>query len=195
MKKLKKLLKNKKPVVIFIYGPVAVGKLTVAKILSKRLKYKLAHNHHTNDFVDKVFTRRTFARDDIVERLRSDLLKSAVKAKINLVTTHCYAHNFISTTGLSDPKYLKTLEKKLTKLGANFYAVHLRASPKELLRRLSLDSRKEFKKLRDKKRMHELLSICDWNTSPKLKNNLVIDNTNISAKKVSNIIIKHFKLK
>ncbi len=194
MQKLKKS-SNKKPTVVFIYGPIAVGKLTVAKILSKKLGYKLTHNHALNDFVDEVFTRSTYESSVMKERLRYDLMESAVKAKINFITTHCYAHNYVSGTGLSDPKYVETLEKKIIKLGANFYPVHLQAENKELLNRVSASSRKKFRKLVNKKIMREFVKDKDWNSSPKLKNNLVIDNTNLSPKKVADIIIKHFKIK
>jgi shikimate kinase len=189
------LSKNKKPNVIFIYGSQAVGKLTVAKILSKKLRYKLAHNHHINDFVAEVFDRNSYASHAMKDKLRYILLENMVQAGINFVTTHCYSHDFVSRTGLSDPKYVQTLEKKLVKLGAKFFPVHLKASNEELLRRVSMNSRKEFKKLTDKKIMRELISKHDWQSSPKFKNNFVIDNTNISPKKVSDMIIKHFKLK
>lgn len=195
MKKLKRLLKNKKPTVIFIYGPIAVGKLTVAKILSKKLGYKLAHNHMLNDLAYGLFDRQTFARDNLLEKFRFHLLENAVKEKVSFITTHCYTHDFVSKTGLSDPKYVQALEKKLTKLGAKFYPIHLKASSGELLRRVEMSSRKKFRKLKDKKIMREYLSTFDWQTSPKLKNNLVIDNTNLSPSKVAGIIIKHFKLK
>src|SRR3989344_3205760 len=151
MKKLKESSKNKKPVVIFLYGPVAVGKLTVAKILSKKLGYKLAHNHHINDFVEEVFERHSYDAHAMKEFLRYTLLEKMVKAKIDFIVTHCYRHNFISKTGLTDPKYVKTLEKKLTRLGARFYPVHLNASSKELLRRVSGNSRRKFNKLTNKK--------------------------------------------
>ena len=183
MKKLKKSSKNKKPVVIFIYGQIAVGKLTVAKILSKKLGYKLAHNHHLNDFIREIFDQGSFADHYMKDSLRYFLLENAVKFKIDLVTTHCYTHNFISKTGLSDPKYVETLERKLTKLGAKFYPVHLKTDNKELLRRVGMSSRKTFKKLINKKIMRKYLVNLDWQISPKLKNNLIIDNTNLSPKK------------
>ena len=195
MKRLQKLSKNKNPVVIFIYGPMAVGKLTVAKILSKKLGFKMAHNHHINDFVDEIFDRGSYASDALKEYLRYHLLENAVKTKIDLITTHAYSHNFVSKTGLSDPKYVKILEKKLTKLGAKFYPVHLKADGKELLRRIDRNSRKKFKKLTNRKIMRRFLLSKDWQTSPNLKNNLVIDNTNLSPDKVSNLIVKHFKIK
>ncbi len=194
MKKSEKLYKNKVPVVIFIYGPMAVGKLTVANILYKKLGYKLTHNHSLNDFVDEIFTRGTRERNAMVERLRYDILESAVKAKINLVTTHCYSHDFISTTGLSDPRYVQTLEKKLTKLGAKFYSVHLKADSRELIHRVGMRSRKAFGKLTDRKIMNKFVLEKDWQSSPKLRNNLVIDNTNLPPKKAADMIIKHFKI-
>jgi deoxyadenosine/deoxycytidine kinase len=195
MKKLKKSPKNRKPIMVFIYGPIAVGKLTVAKTLSKKLGYKLAHNHHINDFVEEVFDRGSYESHAMKDTLRYLLMENMVKAKMNIVATHCYGHNFVSRAGLTDPTYVKTLEKKLTKVGAKFFAVHLKANNEELLRRLTMNSRKRFKKLRDIKIMKEEMSKWDWQTSPKLKNNLVIDNTKLSPHKVSDIIIKHFKLK
>jgi RNase adaptor protein for sRNA GlmZ degradation len=112
-----------------------------------------------------------------------------------LVATHAYSHNFISKTGLSDPEYVETLEKKLTKLGVKFCPVHLKATNQELLRRVNMVSRKEFHKLKNKKIMNKYLKILDFQTSPRLKNNLVIDNTKLLPNKVSDMIIKHFKLK
>ena len=195
MKKLKKPSKNKKPTVVFIYGPQAVGKLTVAKILSKKLGYKLAHNHHLNDFVGEVFERGSYASHAMKDQLRYILLENMTKAGVNFVATHCYSHDFISMTGLSDPKYVEILEKKLTRLGAKFCPVQLKAESGELLRRVSMASRKEFKKLTSKKIMRQLIAKHDWQSSPNLKNNLVIDNTKLSPQKVADMIIKHFKIK
>ncbi len=197
MKRLRKLSKNKKPTIIFIYGPIAVGKLTVAEILSKKLGYKLAHNHHVNDFVNEVFDRGSHISHVMKEDLRYYLLENVAKDGINIVATHCYSDNFVSTTGLSDPKYIEILEKKIIKLGGKFYPIHLRASNKELYHRVSMSSRKKFRKLVSVKIMKKYLTRSgdDHQTSPKLKNNFIIDNTNILPQKVANMIIKHFKIK
>ena len=195
MKRSRESSKNKKPVVIFIYGPMAVGKLTLAKILSKKLGFKLTHNHALNDLVDGIFTRGTYQNGVMKDRLRYDLLENAAVAGISLVTTHAYSHNYVSPAGLTDPKYVKTLEKKLIRLGSNFFPVHLKADNKELLRRVNKNSRKKFQKLTNKKIMRKFLTEKDWQTSPKLKNNFIIDNTNLSPNKVSDMIIQHFKIK
>lgn len=39
---------------IYIYGPPASGKLTVAKELEKLTKYKLFHNHLINDVISEI---------------------------------------------------------------------------------------------------------------------------------------------
>jgi deoxyadenosine/deoxycytidine kinase len=194
MKRSKKS-SNKKPVIIFIHGPIAVGKFTVAKALSKKLGYKLAHNHYVNDFLLEIFERDSYYMDLVKDKLRYFLLENAAKAGINLVVTHTYTHNFVSRTGLSDSKYVQMLEKKLKAAGARFYPVHLKASTAELLRRVGMSSRKKFAKLTSRKVMRRQISFKDWSTTSKLKNNYVIDNTNLSPQKVSEMIIAHFKLK
>lgn len=194
MKKLKKS-SNKKPVVIFIYGPIAVGKLTVAKILSKKLGYRLAHNHHINDFVDETFEFGSYGSDFMKDKLRDFIIENLAKSGVNFVVTHCYSHDYVSKAGLTDQKYVKRLEGKLLKMGAKFYPVHLTANPDELLNRVAENSRKNFKKLIDKKKiMQDWIAKSDIKNFPKLKNQLVIDNTNISAKQVAEMVIKHFKL-
>jgi shikimate kinase len=195
MKKLSRL-SNSKPTVLFIYGPIAVGKLTVAEILSKKLGYKLAHNHHINDFVSEIFERGSYASHKVKDELRYYLLENISEAGINVVATHCYSDNFVSRTGLSDPKYVEILEKKITKKRGKFYAVHLRANDEELYRRVGMNSRKKFKKLTSKKIMKTYLTRAGdtHQESPRLKNNFIIDNTNLPPKKVATMIIKHFKL-
>lgn len=197
MKKLKKSSKSKNSVVVFIYGPIAVGKLTVAEVLSKKLGYKLTHNHLLNDLIKGLFDRHSYESDVMKDNLRSYLLENSVRTGNKIVTTHCYNHNYVSRVGLSDPKFVQDLEKKITKLGAKFYPVHLQASHEALLERVSKNSRKKFHKLVDKKKLKELLvkDYKDYSTSPKLKNNLVIDNTNLKPQKVANMIIEHFKFK
>ncbi len=43
--------------------------------------------------------------------------------------------------------------------------------------------------------MEDILKEKDWVTPAKVKNQLIIDNTNLSPNKVTDMIIQHFKLK
>ena len=183
----------KKSHVIILYGPIAVGKLTIGKLLAKKLGYKLTHNHLTNDLVWSVFERGTKAAHEVTEKMRYDFYETCVKYGNNLVITHAFSHNWVSLTGLSDPTYLKTLGKKLEKAGAEVLFVHLQADPKELLIRVKNESRKEFRKLTKPSILKELSKTKDWTTSAPVKNNLVINNTNLKPTQVVQQILKHLQ--
>jgi len=89
---------------------------------------------------------------------------------------------------------MKKVQFIIEKNGGRACFVHLVADEKEILKRVSGESRKNYQKLRDKKMLKEFLDKKDWKTMAPVKNNLQIDNTHLSPKKVSEMIIKHFKL-
>ena len=180
--------------VIIIYGTVAVGKFTVANELHKLINYKFFHNHHTYDLSRQLFERGSLYGGRIIENIRIMLIKEIAEAKINVITTHTYSPKFVSTTGLSDPMYMKKVQSIIERKGGRACFVHLFADEKEILKRVSGESRKNHMKLKDKKIMKEILKTDDWELPAPVKNNLQIDSTNLSAKQVSNFIIKHFNL-
>ncbi len=189
-------MSKKKPTVVILYGPIAVGKLTTAKLLAKKIRFKLAHNHALNDAVRDVFPRGNKEYSLVVEKLRFTFLREAVRAGADLVVTHCYDHNFINeATGVSDPEYVQKQKHMLTRAGARVCIVHLKADTEVLLERVTGESRKEWGKLTDVKIMKQCSKYRDWQTSAPIRDQLVIDNTNLSPKKVVDIIINHFNLK
>ncbi|OGI75968.1 hypothetical protein A3C67_01205 [Candidatus Nomurabacteria bacterium RIFCSPHIGHO2_02_FULL_42_19] len=196
MRKLKKF-SNKNPLftMVVIYGPVAVGKYTVAKKLRKLINYKFFHNHHTHDLARQLFERGNIHLHRVTENIRFFVFKEIAEAKINVVTTHTYSSSYVSKTSLTDPMYMKKIESIIEKSGGRACFVHLMADPKEIFKRVSDESRKNFGKLRNKKILKEYLSDSEWKLAAPVKNNLIIDNTHFSPKKVATIIIKHFKIK
>ena len=179
---------DQKPNVVILYGPMGVGKLTVAKALSKITGFKVTHNHLINDLVWSVFERRTLEAEKMSEKIRYDFYQTAIKHGKSIIITHAFSHNWVSQTGLSDPDYLKTLGKKLEKSGAKVLFVHLQADTKELMVRVKQESRKEFGKLTKPSILKELSKTRDWETTLELKNNIVINNTNLPAAKVAKMI-------
>jgi len=81
------------------------------------------------------------------------------------------------------------------KNGGIFCGVQLMCSEDVLLKRIVEKSRNKHGKLKNVKIMKKLLKQYNHITPAPIKNNLVIDNTNLSPEKVVDIIIKHFKLK
>ncbi len=188
MEKSDKKIKFK---VVIFYGAVAVGKYTAANEFHKQTGYKFFHNHHTADLAYELFERNSLPINSLVERLRIVIFEEIAKAKLNIVTTHTHSAQYVSKTGLSDNKYMQNLEKIITKAGGAAYFIHLVAEDETLIERTEGKSRKKFKKLKDPKIMRQLLKELDFKTPAPVKNNLEIDNTNLSPKKVVKMVRKH----
>ena len=192
----KKLSKNKKPKfkVVMFYGPVAVGKYTVANEFAQQTKYKFFHNHSVYDLVRGLFDRDSFQIAYLYEVIFFALFKEIAKAKMNVVVTHAYSSGYISKTGLSDPGYMKKIESIIQKAGGIVYFVHLTAEPKILLERVSGNSRKKFRKLKDPKIMKKVLKEERWKNyltdSAPVKNNIAINNSNLTPKQVVKKLIE-----
>ncbi|MDP2788625.1 MAG: hypothetical protein Q8O46_01030 [bacterium] len=173
-----------------------MGKYTVANEFKKKTGYKFFHNHHAYDLARSLFERGTLHINSLYEDVNFLIFKEVAKAKLNVITTHAYSASFVSRTGLSDLTYMKKIESIVKKAGGQTYFVHLAATNEALLKRVKGKSRSRFNKLRNPKILKETLSNPrkDWKTTAPVKNNLVIDNTNLSPQKVADMIIKHFKI-
>lgn len=196
MQKLKKS-SNKKFNVIVVYGAPAVGKFTVAKELHKQIGYKFFHNHHVYDLARSLFERDTLNISRLYEDIYFITIQEVANAQLNTITTHAFWANYVSKTGLTDQNYMKKIEKIIEKAGGRAIFVHLQADNSVLLKRVTGNSRKKFTKLTDPKLLKKFLNHRqkDWKTSARVKNNIAIDNTKLSPKKVVDIIIKNFELK
>jgi len=91
---------------IFIYGPPATGKLTVARELSKLTGYKIFHNHLTADLVSSFFPFGTKAYSDLVARIRLDLIETAAKNKVRGVI-FTFVYGIETYGGRMDDRFIK----------------------------------------------------------------------------------------
>lgn len=182
--------------VVIFYGPFAVGKYTVAHEFHKQTNYKFFHNHHTYDIAKELFERGTVSIDRLCEKLRLDIFTEVATVGINTVSTHAYASNFVSKTGLSDPLYMKKIEKMITQKGGRALFVHLVATDKVLIERVVGNSRKKFNKLKDPIVMKKILKDKKdiWNISAPVKYNLQIDTTTMTPKQVVKVVRAYFSL-
>src|SRR6266581_7019289 len=78
---------------IFLYGPPAVGKLTIAKVLAEKTGYKLLHNHLLVNPITEVFPFENPANRLLVREFRLRIVEEAVKSNINLIATFGIAGN------------------------------------------------------------------------------------------------------
>ena len=170
---------------------MAVGKLTTAKLIAEKTEFKLVHNHLLVDLVASAFRRDDPPRDSILEKLCFDFYADVAEHGVSITTTHTYAHNYTSTTGLTDPEYMQRLESIFTKNGYKVLFVHLKATKEEILKRVVSPDRKEFKKLTCTSVMEEILVNYDYSTPAPIENGIVIENTDREPESVVDEILKH----
>lgn len=77
---------------IIIFGPPAVGKTTVGKILEQKTDFKLFHNHMVMDGVMHLFGVGSTSEDKLSRLIRESIIKEAALNNMNLIFT--YVWNF-----------------------------------------------------------------------------------------------------
>lgn len=173
---------------IFIYGPPAAGKLTVAKELSKITGYKLFHNHLTADIVNSLFEYGTDFSFKLKEKVYLLLIEAAAKEKVNgVISTFCYSNP-------EDDKFIKNIIEKVEKYGGHVDFVQLYPDNKELFKRVKGNSRKKFGKLKSIKGLKKTMKKWDLFTPMPFAKSLKIDNTKLNPKKAALMIKKYYKL-
>ena len=136
---------------IFLYGPPAVGKLTVATALAKRLSYKVLHNHLTADAVGPILGYGTDSHRRVLHRFRCDLIGEAERQRISLICTCAFA---AGDEGVVDDLVRPYDDGRVT-------FVQLVASFEELCRRVVSDGRLSHGKLADVAGLRSLLERRD----------------------------------
>ncbi|WP_375403575.1 shikimate kinase [uncultured Sphingomonas sp.] len=141
---------------VFIYGPVAAGKLTVGRLVAERTGFPLFHNHLIVDAVASVFP---FGSDDFIrlrERFWLETISTAARIGQSLIFT--FAPEPSVTTGFADQ-----LTETVTSCGGEVVYVALTLNETEQERRLVSSERARFGKLQsvDVLREHRTaMNIC-----------------------------------
>ncbi len=152
---------------IFLYGPAASGKLTVARELSRLTGYRLFHNHLIVDAVTAVFE---FGSESFV-RLREEMwlsvFREAALRGVSLIFTFAPERTVRES-------FVGEAVAAVEEVGGRVLFVELTCSESELERRMEDDSRAEFGKIRSKALFRELRGAGAFDY-PKLPSGLTID--------------------
>lgn len=164
----------------------AVGKLTVARELSKITGFKLFHSHLTADYVSVIFP----ARDEISNKLKWDvaykMFEAAAKNNVDLIFTMAHEKKQNS--------FVKKAMKIVEKYNGKVLFVQLLCKHNKLYKRVTGNSRKPFGKVKTVNGMKEVLTRKNEFTPIPFKKSLVIDNTCLSPKKCAERIKEYYKL-
>ena len=129
------------PRLIFLYGPPAVGKLTVARAVADRLPFKVLHNHVTIDAVTEVLPFGSDTFWGVVGRFRRDLVAAAAAEQIDLIYTYVFAPG--------DEQHVADVVLAYENAGGAVSFVQLLAPREVLLQRVLSESRKQYGKPTD----------------------------------------------
>jgi hypothetical protein len=173
---------------VFIYGPPAVGKLTVAKKLSKITKFKLFHNHLTVDLLNTVLKFGTDSYFKLNDKIRLSILEEAAKQNVKGVV-FTFSHSYPE-----DTRWAKRVARRIKKFNGKVYFVHIVCEKEQLTIRVKHSSRKKFHKVKTTKKLQEVLKKWDFFTTIPLVDCLVIDNPNLAPEKVASKIKAYYRL-
>lgn len=173
---------------LFLYGPPAVGKLTIAKELEQKTGYKLLHNHLIVNPIAEIFPFENPANRMLVREFRIRILEEAVKNGINLIATFGIAGNN-PFSHIFD--VVNTIEGNHGKI----CLVHLTASKEVLLSRVEDQFRKEHGKNLSKEKLEEILEY-DKDTFDKYskKEHLTVDTSELSPEDSVKKILDYYAI-
>ncbi|MBL7979900.1 MAG: AAA family ATPase [Bacteroidetes Order II. Incertae sedis bacterium] len=183
---------------IILFGPPAVGKMTVGKALEKRTGLKLFHNHMTIELVVPFFDFGTEAHNRLVRLFRWSIFESVAKSDLKgLIFT------FVWAFGLdSEETYVDEIVQVFQAVDADIMYVELEATLSERLWRNKTEERLLHKPTkRDTEASEKILleheatyRFNSYENEFTRPNYLKINNTHLSPEEVATQIITHFGL-
>lgn len=183
---------------VVIFGPHAVGKMTVGQELSKITGLKLFHNHMTIDLVANFFDFGTDQGKRLVNKFREEIFREVSKSDLyGMIFTYMWAFD-----EQSDWDYVDSFCNLFEENGSNIYFVELEAdfnvriernkSPNRLANKPTKrdieHSEMIFRKLEEKYRLNS------YEGEIQRKNYIRINNTSISPEDVAQTIRNVFAL-
>lgn len=168
---------------VFVHGPPAVGKLSVALDLARLTGYRLFHNHLTVDLVGSLFAFGSEPFVELRERIWLSAFYQAATHDVSLIFTfnpeRTVREQFI-------PDALAVVESA----GGKVIFVSLTCQEDELERRIVDPSRRQFGKLRSVEQYRNLKAAGAFRF-PSLPEGLSLDTTHRSAADTAKLISEH----
>lgn len=183
---------------VLIFGPQAVGKMTVGHELEKMTELKLFHNHMTIELVNPFFDYGTKEGKRLVSLFRREIFEAVANSdQYGLIFTYVWAFDI-----QADWDYVEKVCEIFKAQGGTVYFVELEADLSERLDRNKSPHRLEHKptKRNTERSEKDLVKSMDkyrLNSNPgeiKKENYIKINNTELSAADVAKLVIERFKL-
>jgi hypothetical protein len=183
---------------VLIFGPQAVGKMTVGQELTKITDLKLFHNHMTIDLVSHFFDYGTKEGNRLVNLFRQEIFEEVSKSDLyGMIFTYVWAFNMET-----DWDYVNQVSQLFKSRGGTVYYVELEADLEERFERNKSSNRLEHKPSKrdiewsenDLKNSMEKYRLNSLEGEIKYSNYIKINNTKLSAFEVAKVIKETFHL-
>ncbi len=182
---------------VIIFGPPAVGKMTVGLELERMTGFRLFHNHMTVDPVLRLFPFESPAYRRLVGEFRRRIFEEfAATDQPGMVFTFVWA--------VDDPRDRELVDNAMSTFarhGAETYFLELEATQAERLKRNETPLRLQEKRLRDTAGSRAFLLAADRQYQLNTKGSFVypdrhlkVDNTALEPAVVAEMFIRHFNL-
>jgi hypothetical protein len=176
---------------VYLYGPPASGKLTVAEQLAEQSGYRLFHNHLTVNAIRPVLDFGTEPFRQVLHRLRLDVLAVAARAGIDVIFTNNSAWS--GPDGRTQFTAFADAAKRVTEEGGGKICfVRVTAPLAVLTERVADESRQAHGKLLDPARLREMVASLDETSLH--PDDLVIDTSIVSPDQAARVILQALRL-
>jgi hypothetical protein len=173
---------------VYLYGPPAVGKLTVARELAALTGFKLLHNHLTVNLVHALFPFGSESFMRLLRQFRPEMVAEAARVGIDLIVTGVY----LGTEEQSD-----SIEQRLAPVyesGGSALFVQLVCDRDVWLARVPNESRRIEGKLLDTGRAVRLFNGVDPFSTMPVGPHLTLDTTHLPPAEAAARIAAHYSL-
>ncbi len=156
---------------LFLYGPPAVGKLTVAREVAARTGWRLFHNHLTVDLVLSVYDFGTPGFIALREQIWFAVFRRALADRLPGLIFTFNPENSVPQ------RFIDELWAEITAAGGEVIPIELAASEAAIESRLDAASRRSTKKLVDLALYRELRDRGTFTTPVVPASRLTVDTT------------------
>lgn len=171
---------------VFIYGPPASGKLTIAKELSKLTGFKLFHNHVSIQFIESLFDFGTKPFSRLTDKYRTEMIEEAAKEGVDTIFTFVYGKS------IDDP-LVRRIIRKVNAHDGKVCLVRLQCNRKELERRVGSKACESLGKIATKRLLTNVFERFDLESEVPFQPSLTIDTDTLSPRRAARIIMQHYR--
>ena len=173
---------------VVLYGPPAVGKLTIARELARLTGLKVLHNHLTIDVALAVFEFGSPPFIRVLDKLRLAVIEEAAAENVDLAFTVVYFRADWTTAGAK--AFLETADG----IGVRVCLVQLTCAVEALESRVASEERAQMGKLASVDALRKFMADKDFASGYPAPATLRIDTTDLPPDEAARRIAAHYQL-